>query len=177
MEGFIHDAYTLKALKMVRLGRSFFITGKAGTGKTTLLKEIVKECRARGKNIAVSAPTGVAAKNAEGQTLHSLLGLKTIVFIPGKTRKWFRTMDDSRVKVIKNLDVLIIDEISMVRCDLMDMVDLTLQHYKGNNKPFGGIQVILFGDLFQLPPVVTDEDKERLYSHYDHNPYFFLLTL
>ena len=158
---------------MVRLGRSFFITGKAGTGKTTLLKEIVKECRARGKNIAVSAPTGVAAKNAEGQTLHSLLGLKTIVFIPGKTRKWFRTMDDSRAKVIKNLDVLIIDEISMVRCDLMDMVDLTLQHYKGNKKPFGGIQVILFGDLFQLPPVVTDEDKERLYSHYDHNPYFF----
>jgi len=65
MEGFIHDAYTLKALKQVRLGRSFFITGKAGTGKTTLLKEIVKECRARGKNIAFSAPTGVAAKNAE----------------------------------------------------------------------------------------------------------------
>ena len=173
MVGFIHDAYTLKALEQVRLGRSFFITGKAGTGKTTLLKEIVKECRARGKNIAVSAPTGVAAKNAEGQTLHSLLGLKTIVFIPGKTRKWFRTMDDSRAKVIKNLDVLIIDEISMVRCDLMDMVDLTLQHYKGNKKPFGGVQVILFGDLFQLPPVVTDEDKERLYSHYDHNPYFF----
>ena len=173
MEAFIHDEYTLKALELVRLGRSFFITGKAGTGKTMLLKEIVKECRARGKNIAVSAPTGVAAKNAEGQTLHSLLGLKTIVFIPGKTRKWFRTMDDSRAKVIKNLDVLIIDEISMVRCDLMDMVDLTLQHYKGNKKPFGGVQVILFGDLFQLPPVVTDEDKERLYSHYDHNPYFF----
>lgn len=173
MDEFIHDAYTLTALEQVRLGRSFFITGKAGTGKTTLLKEIVNECRARGKNIAVSAPTGVAAKNAEGQTLHSLLGLKTIVFIPGKTRKWFRTMDDSRTKVIKNLDVLIIDEISMVRCDLMDMVDLTLQHYKGNKKPFGGIQVILFGDLFQLPPVVTDEDEERLYSHYDHNPYFF----
>ena len=174
MDEFIHDAYTLKALEQVRLGRSFFITGKAGTGKTTLLKEIVKECRARGKNIAVSAPTGVAAKNAEGQTLHSLLGLKTIVFIPGKIRKWYRTMDDARVKVIKKLDILIIDEISMVRCDVLDMVDLTLQHYKGNKKPFGGIQVILFGDLFQLPPVVTDEDEELLYSYYEkNNPYFF----
>lgn len=176
MEVFIHDEYTLKALELVRLGRSFFITGKAGTGKTTLLKEIVKECRARGKNIAVSAPTGVAAKNAEGQTLHSLLGLKTIVFIPGKIRRWYRPMDDARVKVIKKLDILIIDEISMVRCDVLDMVDLTLQHYKGNKEPFGGIQVILFGDLFQLPPVVNDEKKEKelLYSYYKKdNPYFF----
>ena len=174
MDLFIHDEYTLKALELVRLGRSFFITGKAGTGKTTLLKEIVKECRARGKNIAVSAPTGVAAKNAEGQTLHSLLGLKTIVFVPGKIRRWYRPMDDARVKVIKKLDILIIDEISMVRCDVLDMVDLTLQHYKGNKKPFGGIQVILFGDLFQLPPVVTEEDEELLYSYYKkNNPYFF----
>ncbi len=174
MDVFIHDEYTLKALELVRLGRSFFITGKAGTGKTTLLKEIVKECRARRKNIAVSAPTGVAAKNAEGQTLHSLLGLKTIVFIPGKIRRWYRPMDNARVKVIKNLDILIIDEISMVRCDVLDMVDLTLQHYKENKKPFGGIQVILFGDLFQLPPVVTDEDEELLYSYYNkNNPYFF----
>jgi len=176
MEVFIHDAYTLKALELVRLGRSFFITGKAGTGKTTLLKEIVKECRARGKNIAVSAPTGVAAKNAEGQTLHSLLGLKTIVFIPGKIQRWYNTMDNARVNVIKKLDILIIDEISMVRCDVLDMVDLTLQHYKRNKKPFGGIQVILFGDLFQLPPVVNDKKKEKelLYSYYKKgNPYFF----
>jgi hypothetical protein len=174
MEEFIHDKYTLKAMEQVRLGRSFFITGKAGTGKTTLLKKIVSESRARGKNIAVSAPTGVAAKNAEGQTLHSLFGLKTIVFIPGKIRRWFRRMDDARVKVIKNIEILIIDEISMVRCDVLDMVDLTLQYYKDNKKPFGGIQVILFGDLFQLPPVVTDEDRELLYSHYkENNPYFF----
>jgi ATP-dependent exoDNAse (exonuclease V) alpha subunit len=173
MEEFIHDEYTRKAMELVRLGRSFFITGKAGTGKTTLLRKIVSECRARGKNVAVSAPTGVAAKNAEGQTLHSLLGLKTIVFIPGKIRKWYRRMDDARVKVIKNLDILIIDEISMVRCDVLDMVDLTLQHYKGNKKPFGGIQVVLFGDLFQLPPVVTENEEELLYSYYKNNPYFF----
>lgn len=171
---FIQDKYTHKAIEQVRLGRSFFITGKAGTGKTTLLKEVVKDCRSRGKNIAVSAPTGVAAKNAEGQTLHSLFGLKTIIFIPGKTKYWNCNMTKSRVNVIKNLAILIIDEISMVRCDVLDMVDLTLQHYKGNTKPFGGIQVILFGDLFQLPPVVRDEDKDFLYSHYEKdNPYFF----
>lgn len=174
MGRFIHDKYTLKALELVRQGRSLFITGKAGTGKTTLLKEIVKECRARGKKIVVSAPTGIAARNADGQTLHSLFGLKAITFIPGKTRKWFIRMDDKSVNVIKNLQTLIIDEVSMVRCDLMDMVDLTLQYYKKNKKPFGGIQVILFGDLFQLPPVVTDEDKDLLYSHYEKdNPYFF----
>ena len=174
MEVFKHDKYSLTALWLVRQGRSFFITGKAGTGKTTLLKEIVKECRACGKNIAVSAPTGIAAMNAGGQTLHSLFGLKTITFIPGKTRSWFHGLSNNRKKVIRNLDVLIIDEISMVRCDLMDMVDLSLQHYKGNKKPFGGIQVILFGDLFQLPPVVTDKDEKLLYSHYEKgNPYFF----
>ena len=138
------------------------------------IEEVVKDCRSRGKNIAVSAPTGVAAKNAEGQTLHSLFGLKTLVFIPGKVKRWHRRMTNARVNVIKNLDILIIDEISMVRCDVLDMVDLTLQHFKGNKKAFGGIQVIMFGDLFQLPPVVTDEDKDLLYSHYEkNNPYFF----
>ena len=100
MEVFKHDKYSLTALWLVRQGRSFFITGKAGTGKTTLLKEIVKECRACGKNIAVSAPTGIAAMNAGGQTLHSLFGLKTITFIPGKTRSWFHGLSNNRKKVI-----------------------------------------------------------------------------
>lgn len=171
MEEFVHDEYTRKAMDLVRRGHSFFITGKAGTGKTKLLKKIVQECRANGKNIAVAAPTGVAAKNAEGQTLHSMFGLKTSMFIPDKMRLRFR-LDESREKVVKNLDILIIDEISMVRCDLMDKVDLTLKHYKNNKKPFGGIQVVLFGDLFQLPPVVTEEDESILYSYYD-NQYFF----
>lgn len=170
---FVHDEYTRKAMELVRLGRSFFITGKAGTGKTRLLLEkIVPECRAHDKNIAVVAPTGIAAKNAEGQTIHSLFGLKTIVFIPGKVRKWYRPLDDTKVKVIKKLDILIIDEISMVRCDLLDMVDHTLQLYRGNSKPFGGIQIILSGDLFQLPPVVTEDEEKLLYSHYK-TPYFF----
>ena len=160
-----------KAKELVKSGKSFFITGKAGTGKTTLLTKIVEDCRAVGKNIAVTAPTGVAAKNAEGQTLHSLFGLEPILFIPGKIRKWYR-LDSSRERVIKKLDILIIDEISMVRCDVLDMVDLTLQNIKGNKKPFGGIQVIFFGDLFQLPPVVTEEEEKLLYSHYE-NQYFF----
>ena len=168
---FIHDEYTLTAMKLVREGKSFFITGKAGTGKTRLLGEIVRESRARRKNIAVSAPTGIAAKNAEGQTLHSLFGLKTITFIPGKTRNWYH-LDTAKERVIRKLDILIIDEISMVRCDVLDMVDLTLQNIKGNKKPFGGIQVIFFGDLFQLPPVVTEEEEKLLYSHYE-NQYFF----
>lgn len=171
MATFIHDDDTRLAMELVRKGRSFFITGKAGTGKTTLLKKIVAECRANGKNIAITAPTGVAAKNAEGQTLHSMFGLTTAMYIPGKMRMRYR-LDDAREKVVKKLDVLIIDEISMVRCDLMDMVDLTLQHYKGNKSPFGGIQVVFFGDLFQLPPVVTEDDEEHLYSHYP-NQYFF----
>lgn len=171
MEEFVHDQYTRKAMDLVRKGQSFFITGKAGTGKTMLLKKIVQECRARGKNIAVTAPTGIAAKNAEGKTLHSMFGLNTHVFIPGKTTRWYR-LDTTREMVIKNLDILIIDEISMVRCDVFDMIDHALRRIKKNKKPFGGVQVVLFGDLFQLPPVVTDDEEDILYSHYD-NQYFF----
>lgn len=171
MNEFVHTSETRLALKLVRQGKSFFITGKAGTGKTMLLKKIVSECRARGRNVVVTAPTGVAAKNAEGQTIHSLFRLKTSVFIPNKMRMSYR-LDSAREKVVKNLDVLIIDEISMVRSDLLDMVNLTLQHYKGNKKPFGGIQVLFFGDLFQLPPVVTDEEEDLFCSYYD-NEFFF----
>ena len=171
MEEFIHTSETRLALKLVREGMSFFITGRAGTGKTKLLKKIVSECRAQGKNVVVTAPTGVAAKNADGQTIHSLFRLKTSVFVPNKMRLRFH-LDTAREKVVRNLDVLIIDEISMVRGDLLDMVNLTLQHYKGNRKPFGGIQVLFFGDLFQLPPVVTEEENELFGSYYD-NEFFF----
>lgn len=171
MDEFIQTGETRLALKLVRQGESFFITGRAGTGKTMLLKKIVSECRARGKNVVVTAPTGVAAKNAEGQTIHSLFRLKTSVFIPNKMRMSYR-LDSAREMVVKNLDVLIIDEISMVRGDLLDMVNLTLQHYKGNKKPFGGVQVLFFGDLYQLPPVVTDEEEDLFCSYYD-NEFFF----
>ena len=127
-----------KALQILRYtNRSLFLTGKAGTGKTRLLGEIVRESRARGKNIVVAAPTGVAAKNAEGQTLHSLFGLKTITYIPGKTRNWYH-LDTAKERVIRKLDILIIDEISMVRCDMLDATDMILRHYRHNKKPFGG---------------------------------------
>ena len=129
MDEFIHNDETRLALNLVRRGESFFITGKAGTGKTFLLKKIVAECRARGKSVVVTAPTGVAAKNAEGQTIHSLLRLKPSMFIPNKMRLSYR-LDPAQEKIIKNLDVLVIDEISMVRSDLLDKVNLTLQHYK-----------------------------------------------
>lgn len=168
---FKQDNYTKKAIEQVRKGVSFFITGKAGTGKTTLLKKIVAECRAKGKNVAVTAPTGVAAKNAEGKTIHSMFGIRLPLYIPGKMPLKPR-LNPANEMLVKKLDILIIDEISMVRCDLLDMVDYILQHYKRNKRPFGGIQVIVFGDLYQLPPVVEDKDKELLYSHYS-NEYFF----
>ena len=121
----------------------------------------------------MAAPTGIAAKNAEGQTLHSMFGLKTITFIPGKTRNWFH-LDTAKEKIIRKLDILIIDEISMVRCDVLDMVDQTLKKIRWSGSAFGGILVIFFGDLFQLPPVVENEDEELLYSHYEKDsPYFF----
>lgn len=168
---FIHDPYTRKAIELVRKGQSFFITGKAGTGKTFLLREIVKDSRRRGKNIIVTAPTGVAAKNAEGQTLHSFFGLTTTMYIPKKIGLHYR-LTPEREKMVRSLNILIIDEISMVRCDLLDKVDKVLKHYRFTDKPFGGVQVIMFGDLFQLPPVVEDDDSDRLFSYYK-NAYFF----
>lgn len=170
-KGFEHDEYTRKAMELVRQGKSFFITGKAGTGKTTLLRKIVAECRASGKNIAVTAPTGVAAKNAEGKTLHTMFKLKTTMFIPGMMSLGCRLKEYEK-RLIRKLDILIIDEISMVRCDLLDRVDLAIKNCKNSQKPFGGIQIIFFGDLFQLPPVVDEDKDAQLYSHYE-NPYFF----
>lgn len=171
-KAFEHDEYTRKAMELVRQGKSFFIKGKAGTGKTTLFRKIVAECRASGKNIAVTAPTGIAAKNAEGKTLHKMFKLNTAMYIPGKMRLRFNLKEAEQL-LIKKLDILIIDEISMVRCDLLDKVDLTLKNCKRNQKPFGGIQVILFGDFFQLAPVVDEKNNEQHIYDYYENQYFF----
>ena len=150
-------------------GRSIFLTGKAGTGKTTFLKTIVKKSR---KRPIVVAPTGVAAINAGGVTIHSFFQLSFSPYVPGaKVESRFDFGREKR-KIIASIDLLIIDEISMVRADLLDAVDNVLRRFRDHTKPFGGVQLLMIGDLAQLTPVVTPEDEQVLKSYYD-TPYFF----
>ncbi len=148
-------------------GQHMYITGKAGTGKSTLLQYFREKTS---KNVAVLAPTGVAAINIKGQTIHSFFGFKPDVTpesvgdIPVRKRKR---------KMYRELGAVIIDEVSMVRADLMDCVDIFLRLYGPDfDRPFGGIQMIFFGDLFQLPPVVGRGEEDIFKTHYP-TPYFF----
>ncbi len=151
--------------------RNVFLTGKAGTGKTTFLHQLKEQSL---KRMAVVAPTGVAAINAKGVTIHSLFQLPFGPFLPGSKNDLNRNRKFSQKKInlLKSLDLLVIDEISMVRSDLLDGIDSVLRRYKDRNKPFGGVQLLMIGDLHQLPPVVKDEDW-RLLSEYYKTPYFF----
>lgn len=152
-------------------GQNIFLTGKAGTGKTTFLREFVRRSR---KRVVVAAPTGIAAINARGVTLHSLFQLPFGVFIPGRTVADRRADRFSRVKlgIIRSMDMLVIDEISMVRADLLDAVDDCLRRHRDRTRPFGGVQLMLIGDLAQLAPVVTDAEMPLLRDVY-RSPYFF----
>lgn len=143
--------------------RHVFITGRAGTGKSTLL-QLFRQTTA--KKVAVVAPTGIAALNVKGQTIHSFFGFPPRLFDPGEIRK------KKSHRLYKSLDALIIDEVSMVRADIFDHIDLFLRRNRENNRPFGGLQLILFGDLFQLPPVVSDQESPYFYARYP-NPFFF----
>jgi len=134
--------------------QNIFLTGKAGTGKTTFLHRIRQECI---KNLAVVAPTGVAAINAKGVTIHSLFQLPFGLHLPNR-KKPFSRFSKKKIKLIKSLDLLIIDEISMVRADVLDAIDKVLRRFKDYHQPFGGIQLLMIGDLHQLPPVVKKED-------------------
>src|SRR3989344_343264 len=153
-----------KAIDMMENSRkNIFVTGRAGTGKSTLLGHFKNTSK---KRIAVIAPTGVAAVNVGGQTIHSFFGFKPNITI-------------DKVKAARNrgvyeaLDALVIDEISMVRADLMDCMDKSLRLNRGAPLiPFGGVQIIMFGDLYQLPPVVSN-DESRLFSSFYRSPYFF----
>ena len=150
-------------------GRSIFLTGKAGTGKTTFLKTIVEKSR---KRPIVVAPTGVAAINAGGVTIHSFFQLPFSPYVPGaKVESRFDFSREKR-KIIASIDLLIIDEISMVRADLLDAVDNVLRRFRDHYQPFGGVQLLMIGDLAQLTPVVTPEDEQMLRPYYD-TPYFF----
>ena len=146
---------------------SLFITGKAGTGKTTFLKYIVENTH---KNIIVAASTGIAAINAGGVTLHSLFGIPFDLQGPNSPIKGKLYRD--KFELFGKLDTLIIDEASMVRPDVLDYVDRKLRLYRMNELPFGGIQIVLFGDLFQLPPVIKKNEEIILNQWYRGN-YFF----
>lgn len=152
-----------------KTGKSVFLTGKAGTGKTTFLKRVVEESR---KRVVVVAPTGIAAINASGVTIHSFFQLPLHPFIPGaKIESKFAFSKEKR-SIIKTMDILVIDEISMVRSDLLDAVDSVLRRFRNRYRPFGGVQLLMIGDLQQLTPVVTDEEAQLLASYYP-TPYFF----
>jgi len=132
-----------------------FITGRAGTGKSTLLTHFYRTTR---KNVVILAPTGVAALNVKGQTIHSFFKFRPNM-TPERVRK-LRSSDDGK-NIYKKLDALIIDEISMVRADLLDCVDMFLRlNGPLENEPFGGVQMIFIGDLYQLSPVVSGSDRE-----------------
>ncbi len=153
--------YALDAIE--KQGCNLFITGRAGTGKSTLLQLFRRTTR---KKMAVLAPTGVAALNVAGQTIHSFFRFPPRLF----DRKELKKRRDCRL--YQSLEVLIIDEISMVRADVIDHIDQFLRLNRDDWRPFGGLQVVFFGDLFQLPPVVSDAEAHLYYQQYD-TPYFF----
>lgn len=136
--------------------KHLFLTGKAGSGKTTFLHQFKKEGL---KRMAIVAPTGVAAINAGGMTIHSLFQIPIGLHLPGVERSnEHRAYRAEKIRLIRSLDLLVIDEISMVRADLLDAVDLTLRKLRNQSQPFGGVQLLMIGDLHQLPPVVKPED-------------------
>jgi len=152
-------------------GCNIFLTGKAGTGKTTFLRGLKKITE---KRFIVTAPTGVAALNAGGVTLHSFFQLPIGPYLPGMEdggRRHYRFSKEKK-RIIRGLDLLVIDEVSMVRADVLDAVDATLRRHRRNERPFGGVQLLLIGDLLQLPPVVKDEERQLLRQRYD-TMYFF----
>ena len=159
--------------------RSIFLTGKAGTGKTTLLHQIIASTY---KNVMVAAPTGIAALNAKGVTLHSLFQLPIATFVPStavdislaenmnvvtpKTLMQRQKMNAYKRRTLRKLELLIIDEVSMLRADTLDMINTVLKSVRGSSAPFGGVQVLFIGDLLQLPPVVKPQEWELLQRYY-----------
>ncbi len=157
---------------LAETSRHVFLTGKAGTGKTTFLKKIVAELP---KQMAVVAPTGVAAINAGGMTIHSLFQLPPELLLPGWEKRnrvnKFR-FSKAKKEIIRYLDLLVIDEISMVRADVLDAIDEIMKRYRRDDRPFGGAQVLMIGDLQQLSPVTRENERDWLNQFYE-TPYFF----
>lgn len=149
---------------------SLFLTGKAGTGKTTFLREVVRYTK---KKCIVLAPTGIAAVNAGAMTIHSFFQLGLGPFVQGviEPKSDFR-INKSKLELIRHIQLLIIDEVSMVRADLMDHIDVELRRIRRNSKPFGGVQLLMIGDLQQLPPIAHGGEDELLRQYYK-TLYFF----
>ena len=166
--------------------KNIFLSGKGGVGKTHLIKYIMQTTK---KNVVLAAPTGIAAVNVGGQTLHSLLGLPTAPYIPDIDAKGnyipagkqnpshISHWNKSKISLFKKIDLLIIDEISMVRSDVLDMVSDALCCFRNSSIPFGGVQLLMVGDLFQLPPVVDSTQKELLSGTYNTEFFFDSLAL
>lgn len=181
----LSNQYFDMAVRFVnQTAKHLFLTGKAGTGKTTFLKYIKDHSP---KKLAVLAPTGVAAMNAGGVTIHSFFQLPFGSFLPSQqspadfaggnfhnkdTLLKHLRLNSSKRSIINELELLIIDEVSMVRADLMDAVDTVLRHVRRRNIPFGGIQMLYIGDLFQLPPVIAEQEWNVLQAYYQ-SPFFF----
>lgn len=181
-----NKAFALAATLVETTTCNIFLTGKAGTGKTTFLKYIKQHSK---KQLAVVAPTGVAAINAGGVTIHSFFQLPFSAFIPENTNNFFTNTDalfldkyhllaklkirEEQKKILQQLELLVIDEISMVRADVLDAMHIILQHYRNNHQqPFGGVQVLFIGDLWQLPPVMSNNEWQVLQQYYN-SAYFF----
>lgn len=162
---------------LTRTGVSVFLTGKAGTGKTTFLRHIANTIS---KRYVIVAPTGVAAINAGGVTIHSMFQLPTCPYLPDVKElvneynmpEYRQRLRKNKINILRTLELLIIDEISMVRADLLDAIDNTLRHYRRSSRPFGGVQLLMIGDLHQLPPVVTDDERRYIEQVYP-SPFFF----
>ncbi len=157
---------------VLQTGRNIFLTGKAGTGKTTFLKNIIQETP---KKTVVVAPTGVAAINANGVTIHSFFQMPFGPIVPGYnfiTKEKAQKITKKKIDIFRALELIIIDEISMVRADLLDGINHVLQKYRKNTKPFGGLQLLMIGDVQQLAPVARPEEWNLLQEHYE-TPYFF----
>ena len=166
--------------------RNVFLTGKAGTGKTTFLKHIIKHTH---KKAAIVAPTGIAAINAGGTTIHSMFNIPFGSFVPvqnytQRTNSYIQLTDrhtlfktqfinTNKRAIIRELELLIIDEVSMLRADILDAIDAVMRHVRGKSYlPFGGVQVLFIGDMCQLPPVVKDNEWNIL-SEFYKSIYFF----
>ncbi len=166
--------------------RNIFLTGKAGTGKTTFLRNLKTFCP---KRMIVVAPTGVAAINAGGVTIHSFFQLPFSPFIQGFSQasnsknesdsqaSYSFKLSRNKIKIIRSLDLLVIDEISMVRADLLDAVNEVLKKYRRSNKPFGGVQLLMIGDLHQLAPVVKEDEWLMLKDYYNSAFFFSSIAL